>query len=183
MAGPGAPSRPPPAAPHRPACRGARFTQGPAPGTIASQGLAGLRSALPAPPPRPLSRESRQTTAAGSGSAGRACKGAGTCRHRDLSAGSGVGAASTARARARRRRRRRRSLAARARGGGGAHVRVFVSEPGGRSRAGPSFSERGGRDLADQTDARGTLAPSFPYYFFQSRHPRPSTFQSRSREK
>lgn len=93
MAGPGAPSRPPPAAPHRLACRGARLTQGPAPGHIASQGRAGLRSAPPA-----RRRRSPQITAAVSGSAGQARSGAGSWRRSDQNAGSGVGAASTARA-------------------------------------------------------------------------------------
>lgn len=98
MAGPGAPSRPPLAAPHRPACRGARLSRGPAPGNIVSRGLAGLRSAPPAPQPRPLRRRRPQTTATVSGSAGPACSGAGSGRRRDPSAGSGVGAANTARA-------------------------------------------------------------------------------------
>lgn len=47
MAGPGAPSRPPPSAPPRPACHGSRRTQGPAPGDIACEELAGFCAVHP----------------------------------------------------------------------------------------------------------------------------------------
>lgn len=159
MAGPGAPSRPPPsgASPaglsRRPPYAGARARPHRLPGTCRVP----LRSA----PRRRLDRCTRRsppTTAAASGSAGPAWSGAGSGRRRDPSGGSGVGAASN-RARARRRRRR---LGARARGGGGAHVRVFVSEPDRRPRA--SWSSPGGsrgRDLGTEAVRRGfwPLAP------------------------
>lgn len=116
MAGPGAPSRPPPAAPHRPACRGARLTQGPAPGDIASRELAGRRCApLLAPPPDPL--RPPEPTDRGShlrvrGSGVERCgeREAPRSQRRERRGGS------EHRARAR---RRRRSLGARARAGAG----------------------------------------------------------------
>ncbi|XP_070123344.1 uncharacterized protein [Equus przewalskii] len=87
-----------PAAPHWPACRGARLTQGPALGDIASRGLAGLRSPSPRCRLDRCARRSPPTSAAASGSAGPAWSDVGSRRHRDPSGGSGVGAASTARA-------------------------------------------------------------------------------------
>lgn len=100
MASPGAPSRPPPSAPPRPACHGARRTQGPAPGDIACEELAGFRAVHPrrrlastAAPVRPSPR-----TTAASGPTGQAWSSAASGRRCDPSRGSSVGAASTARA-------------------------------------------------------------------------------------
>jgi hypothetical protein len=130
MVSPGAPSRPPPAASHWPACHGARLTQGPAPRNIASRGLAGFPPALPRCCLDRRASRSPPNTAAATGSAGSAWSSAESGRRRDPSRGSGGGSEPRARAR-----RRRRRLGAGARGGGGAHVRVFVYDrPGGRAR-------------------------------------------------
>jgi hypothetical protein len=98
MVSPGAPSRPPPAASHWPACHGARLTQGPAPRNIASRGLAGFPPALPRCCLDRRASRSPPNTAAATGSAGSAWSSAESGRRRDPSRGSGVGAASTARA-------------------------------------------------------------------------------------
>lgn len=169
MAGPGAPSRPPPAAPHRLACRGARLTQGPAPGHIASQGRAGLRSAPPA-----RRRRSPQITAAVSGSAGQARSGAGSWRRSDQNAGSGVGAASTARAPV----ATAELPGACARRGRGARACVCVGAGWAAARC--SFSLRTGADLEKET----VWPLSFPVTsstFFHPLHPpnpHPSTYQT-----
>jgi hypothetical protein len=98
MVSPGAPSRPPPAASHWPACHGARLTQGPAPRNIASRGLASFPPALPRCCLDRRASRSPPNTAAATGSAGSAWSSAESGRRRDPSRGSGVGAASTARA-------------------------------------------------------------------------------------
>lgn len=182
MAGPGAPSRPPPAAPHRPACRGARLTQGPAPGDIASRGLAELRCApLPAPPPELLRHppQSPQTTAAASGSAGPAWSGAGRQRRRDPSGGSGVGAAAP---------RACPSPPPEPRGacarGGGAHVRVFVSEPDPRQRAGSvSLGMCRGSGPGDGNCKEGGSGPLTSLLHLASPYPNPLLLTKTTRRK
>lgn len=157
MAGPGAPSRPPPAAPHPPACRGARLTQGPAPGDIASRGLAELRCApLSAPPPellrppgvhrpRPPPPGPRVPRGVVQGDRGAAIP----------AEGAAWGQQHRARAR-----RRRRSLGARARAGAGRTCVCLCRSPTRGSAQGQSLLECvGGRDLVTETVRKGDLAP------------------------
>lgn len=165
MASTGAPSRPPPSAPPRPACHGARRTQGPAPGDIACvEELAGFRAVHPrrrlVRPPEPTHDCCLRTHRPGVEQCGE--------RETPRSQPREQRGGSEHRARAR---RRRQSLGARARGGGGAHVRVFVS--GSRRTRGPQA--QGSLPLricaGHRASHRGSLSTSpllFPFLHPQS---------------